>query len=272
MWGSSARITSTVLAMLGVGWAVPFWARAQPEADPTVVRDRAVEVASRLEREIACLSGLLASVQRVQRLLEEARAQGQSATGQARLDAQQSIRSLEQRLAELERHVAACRQPWSPPPAPVEAREAPLDPAAQRVAQPEGTTRQVEGPGQLLGNIRIVRGEQVDGLGRVEADSVRAVMRGAGPAIETCLSSRGGQARRARGILVVTFAIDPAGSVRFVSTEGSTVRRPGVQSCLRRAFSAARSRTPALGGDAVFSYVLRLGFESDPNDVIDPWS
>jgi TonB family protein len=237
---------------------------AQQRVDCEVVVDRARASSARVNREISCLSGVLANLQRIELLIVEAERQMQTTTGAARRDAEDAVRSLEQRIGDLERQAVACRQPVpasatsSIPPEGVEVRDPPPDPTADRVATQNPGTQLVEQDGPLATNVRIVQGEQVDGRGRVDRAAVRSAIRGAGPAISACYDTLVGRGRLQSGHVLLTFTITPSGSITRVSTEGSTLRNSTFDRCVRRAGAAMRSRAPAVGGDATYTYTLAL--------------
>jgi hypothetical protein len=252
------------LSVMVVCTLFPGVAAAQIDAAEVAIAD-ADAAASRLDREVACLRSVTSQMRQTLTLMREARAQmlrGESAA--VRRDATTAIQSLRQRLVRLERSALACREPVSArarSDEPVEGvvyRDAPVDSNARRVATENPATHVVERDVLLVGNVRAVRGERVDGRGRIDDQTVRDVIRAAASGIDRCYDELVGRGALARGRVVLTFTIASDGRVGEIETEGSTLRSPRFLSCVRGATRASRAATGTTGGDATFSYTLAL--------------
>lgn len=243
-----------LLAVLSL--ALPAWASAQDltESDRGEALSRVRSLASCVERENAAL-------QRVVRLIDES--QTQSRRGRdaaARRDAESALEALVARAAEIQQRARACLGEDLPSPGTeVIVRDAPLEGAAASVAQTGGTVRTVEQDVELTGNVHVVRGEQVDGEGRMDATAVRDAFHSIAPRLQRCYASylqRGSIAPRE---LDLVFAFGGSGQATQVDIERSGFSDARFEQCVRQAgHSLHVSRGPS-GGAAMFSYRLRFG-------------
>jgi len=157
---------------------------------------RAVE---KLDRELACLREKRERLARVLVLLAQSEGQAHSTTLSAREreDGETAVISLKRQAADLERESQRCLETTmvfaatdtSQPVVRVVAP--PPDAAADAVAR-VNDARVVERDTRLSDDVRVVVGEQVDGVGTVESGTVRSGVRGSvgasRPATTTCSS------------------------------------------------------------------------------------
>lgn len=269
LWGVKAMRSATALLGLAVSFALvaPTAAaqRPSPTPDPAAAIADAERVALRVEQEMVCLRDKHREMQRAVVLMREAQAQARTGSNEAiRRDAGDAIRSLQQRMVRLEREVLACRRQASVaaradgPVEGVVTRDPPADPRADAVATRNPATRVVESDILLVGNVRAVRGEQVDGRGRVSNERVRDVIRSAASGIDRCYERMAGRAALERGRLLYTFTITSSGTVTRIRTEGSTFRNASFLRCVRGTARGIRVAGGASGGEATFTYTLQL--------------
>jgi outer membrane biosynthesis protein TonB len=229
-------------------------------ANPTAEIERARQAVEQVRVEADCIQTVLAGLEDVVRLLGEAAAQMQSpsTTEAARQDARTAVTSLAQRRAQLLERIAPCRQTYESdtPSRHVVYQAPPPDPAVERVAATQNdATRVMEREIRLTPNVFIVTGEQVDGHGTVDSNSVQNAMRGISGPLERCYDQAVGQGALVRGGIILTFAITAAGQVTSIRTERNTIS-DGFARCVRAAARSLRVSAPARGGDAVIAYTL----------------
>jgi hypothetical protein len=198
--------------------------------------------------------------------MREAQAQmaRSQAGSRAHQDARDAIRSLSQRAVEIERAAIACRSEPSAaaasgaPVGGVITRREPLTGAAAAVAQPNPATRVVERDAVLQGNVKAIVGEQVDGEGTVDAQVVRAAVRGVASRMSRCYDRLVERGALARGTVILVFTIERSGRVTEIRTEQNRVGNPSFALCLRAAARHMRPSRGAEDGDATFSYTLQF--------------
>lgn len=220
-------------------------------------------VANRTPAELSCLQAAEARLSETIQLLRQAYAQlRSSASSKVKQDAARTVTSLEQRLRELSADVAKCVHVSSKRGANgnVVYVEPPPDSAAAAVAKDTSAIAVVERDRALGPNLKVEVGEQVDGTGRVADQAVRdAVTRIAYP-VSMCYARLLDRQALEKGELVLLFTVTPAGKIRHIQVERSTVGDAPFTRCVTR--SARRSMridSPAVGGSATFSYELQLG-------------
>jgi hypothetical protein len=217
----------------------------------------AAERTSALERVralSACVAQQHTELDRIAQLIREAEQQRtQARDDRVRRDADAAIEALIARAAGVQRQLRACvGTPDLPQPGTtIEEREAPRDPSAAEVESEAGTVRSVEHDARLSEHVLIVRGEQVDGSGSMDAAQVRAAIRAVASRIERCAQSGSGQLD-----LVFAFRNGAARATNITVEHGASSTLDG---CVRQAAAGLRASNGPRGGEAVFSYRLRFG-------------
>jgi len=245
------RITLVLLALL-----VPAAASAQELTDSE--RTRAL---SSVRSFADCLERQQTEMARVERLIRESEAQRDRSTGRVRQDAEAAIEALIARAAAAQRATRDCvRAAEIPSPGTrVVERAPPPDPAAESVAQQGGTVRTVEEDAALTSNIRVLRAEQVDGQGQLDASVIRAAVRGVTARLERCYDQYLERGSLQAQQLNLVFTVRGAGRASRVAVERSGFEDSRFERCVRSAGGAIRvSRGPS-GGEAIYSYTLRFG-------------
>jgi hypothetical protein len=210
----------------------------------------------------ACVAQGNVELQRVLSLVREAEEQRDRGRDErVRQDAERSIDALVARAATLQRDMRACvgGDDLPSPGTEVVVRDAPRDRAEDSVAENTGTVRTIEENAALGDQIRVVRAEQVDGEGRLDAPVVRSAVRSIASRLDRCYEvylDRGSM--EAREIDLV-FTVATSGRTTAVELERSGFDDARFEQCLRTAARAiAPSRAPR-GGEAIYSYRLRFG-------------
>jgi hypothetical protein len=217
---------------------------------------------SRVRALAACVERHHDQLARVLRLIEEAEAQREQASdARVRRDAERALEALIARAADVQRRARECvgGEALPAPGTRVVERAPPPDPAAEAVAQRGGTVRAVEEDARLTDHVHVVRGEQVDGQGQLDAAAVRSAVRRIAPRLDRCYErylERG--SIEARNLNLV-FAFRGSGRARRVDVERSGFSDRGFERCVRAAGRRLRAASAPRGGEAVFSYTLRFG-------------
>ncbi|MEM9189619.1 MAG: hypothetical protein AAGF12_10620 [Myxococcota bacterium] len=220
-------------------------------------------VEQRLRQEANCIREQAQRLERTLMLMNEAIAQmrNPSAGERARQDARDAIRSLRQRRVRIEREALGCRQPASRTArsdAPIEGvvyQPPSRDPAVERVGQPNSATHVVDENLTLGTNVRVVRGERVDGRGRIGDDAVRRAVRSMAPHLGRCYDRMVGRGALQRGQVMLTFTIDARGAIHRVRTDQSAFPA-SFNRCLQTGARRGRTSPGPSGGSAQFSYTL----------------
>ncbi|HJL18719.1 MAG TPA: hypothetical protein RMH99_23860 [Sandaracinaceae bacterium LLY-WYZ-13_1] len=220
---------------------------------------------SRVRSLSACLERHHEQLDRILDLIGEAEQQRDRARdARVRRDAEAALEALIARAAEVQRQARACvggEDLPSPGTRVVERGPAP-DPAADAVARPGGTVRTVEEDARLTSNVHVVRGEQVDGQGRLDASEVRRAVRRIGGRLDRCYErylERGSISARQ---LDLVFTLRRSRRARSVSVERSGFHDRAFERCVRAAGRRIRASEAPSGGEAVYSYRLRFGREA----------
>ena len=191
-----------------------------------------------------CLERQHAEMSRIQRLIGESEAQRDRASGRVRQDAEAALEALIARAAAARRQTQECVR------------------AADSVAQQGGTVRTVEENAALTSNIRVVRGEQVDGQGQLDASVVRSAVRGISSRLERCYDQYLERGSLQAQQLNLVFTVRGAGRASRVSVERSGFSDARFERCVRSAGGQLRVSRGASGGEAIYSYTLRFGREA----------
>ncbi len=252
--GSVMRwIAPLALALL----LVPGGADAQP---PMSASDRA-EALRGVRAMADCLERQRTELSRVLRLIRESEEQRDSARdARVRGDAERAIEALIARAGDVRRAAQGCVRDGFPEPGPtsVEVRDPPPDPSADAVAGTGGTVRRIEDDAALTEQIHVVRGEQVDGQGRVDRDVIRRGVRAIAGRLDRCYAAYLDRGALEARQLDLVFTLRGSGTPRAVEIERSGFADPTFERCVRTAGQGLRfSRPPS--GEAVFSYTLRFG-------------
>jgi hypothetical protein len=209
-----------------------------------------------------CVQQSNAQLQRVLTLVRESEEQRDRARDErVRVDAERAVEALIARAAQIQRDARQCvggsDLPW--PGTTVEVRPPPPDEVADSVGQPGNTVRTVETDAPLGDNIRVVRGEQVDGEGRIEHSLIRSAMRGIQRRLSQCYDQYLVRGSIAALELELEFTISPSGSVGSINVVRSGEGDATLEGCVRTAARSLRVSRPPVGGEAVFGYRLRFG-------------
>ena len=234
---------------------------AQESQGPLNRAERAAAL-SRVRAMAGCVETQHRRLREVLRLIGQSETQRDRASdAAAREAAQHALDALILRASDIQRDARACVG-GADLPAPgteVIVRGPPPDPTADSVARRGGTVRVVETDAELANNIRIVRGEQVDGAGQVDAAAIRAGVRGARARIARCYAAHLDRGSIDARQLNLVFTVRGSGAVRAVRVEASTFRDRVFERCIATAGRSIRVRSAARGGSAIYSYTLRFG-------------
>jgi hypothetical protein len=195
------------------------------------------------------------------RLIEESQRQAGSSDARLRRDAQAAIEALLVRAESTREAATRCLggAAIGTPEASIIEREAPADRAAERMGQQGGSLRTVEENVRLSSRVQILRGEQVDGQGRVAAASIRSGVRRIASRIDRCYESYVDRASGRSGRLSLVFTILASGNVHNVSVESPTVGDDTFFTCVQRAGERIHADGGTDHGRATFSYTLQFG-------------
>ncbi|MCC6873289.1 MAG: hypothetical protein IT378_03190 [Sandaracinaceae bacterium] len=236
---------------------LPAIASAQELSDG--VRTSAV---ARMRALADCLHARDRDMQEIMRLLADAERQRGSSDVTLRRAAEATIEALIARASDVQRQARTCAAGGDlpSPGTRVEERDAPPDSSADSVATDAPSLRVIESDASLASNVRVVRGEHVDGEGRFEPGAIRDAVHAIGSRVAQCYESyldRG--ALDARELDLVFTVSSGSTSVRGVAIERSTFGDARLETCVRRAAEQIRPRQGPAGGEATFSYRLRFG-------------
>lgn len=237
------------------------WVSAGPAAAQELTAAERASALSSVRSFADCLERQHAEMARIQRLIGESEAQRDRSTGRVREDAEAALEALIARAAAAQRSTGECvRAAQIPSPGTrVIERAPPPDRAADSVAQQGGTVHTIEEDAELTGNIRVVRGEQVDGQGQLDAAVVRAAVRGVSSRLERCYEQYLERGSLQAQQLNLVFTVRGAGRASRVTVERSGFSDARFERCVRSAGAQLRvSRGPS-GGEAIYSYTLRFG-------------
>lgn len=209
-----------------------------------------------------CVQSRHQELVRVLTLIGESEAQRAAARDEAvRRDADRALEALIARASDIQQRTRACLQGEGLP-APgtrVIVQDPPPDPAADSVEEAGGTVRTVEANAELAPNVRVVRAEQVDGEGRIDASEIRRAVRAIATQLERCYESYLDRGSMTAHELDLVFTVRSAGTATNVDVERSGFADARLEQCIRQAGRGLRvSRAPS-GGPAMFSYRLRFG-------------
>lgn len=200
-------------------------------------------------------------IQRLVHLIEQAeqRAHAPGVAEDVRRDARASIEALVDRIRQ---HAHESRQCVEHTHIPVRVDEhvsetAPPDRAHESLAGDRGTVHEVEGEGALAADVRIVRGERVDGTGSAPDENVRSAVRAIGGRVSQCYSEYVDRAARRAGEIQLSFTVEGSGRATRASLESAGGFDAPLRQCLERA--AREIRVPGQHGRSVYAYTLRLG-------------
>jgi hypothetical protein len=116
----------------------------------------------------------------------------------------------------------------------------------------------VEEDQRIHPSVTVVRGEQVDGMGRADAGAVARGVRAQAGEIARCYDRLVGRGALARGSIILTFTVAGDGRATRASTEQSTIRDRGFAQCVEAAGRRITLDRGATGGTATYSYTLRF--------------
>lgn len=217
---------------------------------------------SRVRRMADCMERQRNALARLMRLIRESEQQRDAARdARVRRDAERAIDALIARAAGVQREARACFEGESlpAPPTDVIVRDPPPDPAAESVASDRGTVRSVETDARLSDHIRVVRGEQVDGQGRVGASVIQQGVRRIASRLERCYASYLDRGSIDARQLDLVFTLRGSSRARGVAVERSGFSDARFERCVRTAGARLRFSERPQGGEATFSYRLRFG-------------
>lgn len=219
------------------------------------------EALGRVRTMAQCVERERAALQRLMRLIAESEQQRDHASDvRVRQDAERAIEALLARTADAQRGLRDCLRDDLPGRGPdVVVRDAAPDPAADHIAATGGTVRSVERDTQLTDLIHVVRGEQVDGQGRLDAEVVRRGMRNITNRLSRCYESYLRTGTAGAHQLNLVFTLRNGGQARQVSIERSGFGDARFERCVRTAGQRLRFREGPRNGEAIYSYTLRFG-------------
>lgn len=238
-------------------FAAPSLASAQELS--TTDRDAAL---TRVRTLASCIESRHQELQRVLTLVRESEQQRDRARDEAvRRDAERAIEALIARAHDIQQRARACVQgeDLPSPGTRVEVRDAQPDPTEESVSEAGGTVRAVETDAELAPNVRVVRGEQVDGEGRIEASDVRRAVRAIAPALGRCYDDYLDRGSMTAHELDLLFTFRSAGAATGIEVERSGFEDARFEQCVRQAARSLRASRAPSGGSAMFSYRLRFG-------------
>ncbi len=223
--------------------------------------DRAAAV-GRVRTLASCIESRHQELQRVLTLLRESEQQRDRARDDAvRRDAERAIEALIARASDIQARARGCVSGESlpSPGTRVVVQDPPPDPAADSVAESGGTVRTLEEDASLGSNLRVVRGEQVDGEGRIDASVVRSAVRSIASSLQRCYDDYLDRGSMTAHELDLVFTFRGAGTATSVDVERSGFDNARFEQCVRQAGRGIRASRGPSGGSAMFSYRLRFG-------------
>ncbi|MGE0784141.1 MAG: hypothetical protein AB7S26_00535 [Sandaracinaceae bacterium] len=245
------------LGALALGLLAPRGAAAQ-ELSATE-RGRAV---SRVIAMSECVDRQRAALAQIVSLMHQAETQRDRGTdARVREDAERAIEALILRASDIQREGRACfdGEALPTPGTRVIERGPPPDANADSIAESGGTVRRVEGEASLGSSLRVVRAEQVDGQGRVDASVIQRGVRGVSHELERCYASYLDRGSIEARNLDLVFTLRGPGSPRDVTVERSGFHDATFERCITGAGQRMRFSGGPHGGEAIFSYTLRFG-------------
>lgn len=260
------RVLVRVTAVLWLVHGTATAAAAQAE-DPAVIVARTEAVAAEVQAQVTCVQARQSSLRSVLGLMREAMTQRRDAgTDEIRRAAEQTVVALQQRVGRILHELAQCRPPAPSASGltvdehgdPIVYRDAPRDHVAEAVAQANDPTRRVSEELRLGADVRVTRGEQVDGHGRVDPAELRSAMSAIGGRVQECYGQLVDRRAAETGSAVLTFRVGSDGRVSRVAASQLTLGDAAFARCLERAAAAIRASS-ARGGDAELSYSLSFG-------------
>jgi TonB family protein len=221
------------------------------------------EVAARVQGEVRCIEAERAELAIIARLLIEARQQMAAPTAHEaeRRDAARSALALEDRVAAAGGAIAACVEAGRRARREAEEAREEIRAADAEIAEPRSSldSRAVSGPEALNRTVQVVRGLQVDGMGRIDPEAVNRAVRRVGGAFARCYASLVDEGAFTTGELDVTFHVTPSGRTLGHEVEGSTITDEAFGQCVLRVARRIDVQATAVGGDARYSYTFHFG-------------
>jgi hypothetical protein len=244
------------LVVLGV-LLLPLSASAQA---PMSVSQRTAAL-ERLRSRATCVRETHEDLTRLLNLVRESEEQRDRARDErARTDAERAIEALIARAASVQERARDCVGGEALPSTPsVIVRGPAPDPNAESVGQDGNTVRTVEANAVLSESIQVVRGEQVDGHGRIEPSEIRAAIRRIVEPLDRCYDSYLDRGSIEARELELEFTVSPAGRVGGVNVARSSFGDARFETCVRTAARNLRVSRGPVGGEAIFGYQLRFG-------------
>jgi hypothetical protein len=247
------RLRSTVF-VLGFGFVVlsVFWPAFPVAAQEVAGLEEARAVAS-------CVHAHDEAIQRFLRLIEQAeqRARASEVAADVRRDAITSIEALVERIRDRAQQLRQCLEEVRIPARTAAAIDSlPSDPAHDSLASERGTVHEIETDTPIATQVRVVRGERVDGTGRAPDEHVRAAVRGLGGRLAQCYEQYLARGARRSFEIHLAFTAEHGGRVgRGRVEQGAS--DPGLVRCIEQATEGMR--IVGQRGRAVYAYVIRLG-------------
>ena len=240
------RLSLAILLLLPLS-ALPAPASAQDAAAVQTVRTLS-----------ACVTEHETHLTRLVRLIEEAQARTTSTDAAVRRDAIESITTLIGRAHDVREHLRACVEAAQIPrvaDTTVVERTTTADSAADSVAASGGSIHEIEADAALGSNVRIVRGERVDGSGSASDDAVRSAVHGLATSFSTCYDAYIDRIGRRQGSLHLSFTALEGGRVSAVTVERGF--DGPMRQCVQRA--AGAMHVSGAHGRTVYAYELSFG-------------
>jgi hypothetical protein len=232
-------------------------------SSPTLALAQPAEGIGEVRTFASCIEEHQTHLERIVRLLGEVEERLGSADARVAADARESLVTLMRHAHDIREHMRRCVEharipvPESgttvrhEPPAP--------DHSADSVAGDSGTVHVVESDAALVGAVRIVRGERVDGTGEASDGAVRSAVRAIGSRLNACYDEFVDRVGSERGEVQLVFTVGSGGRATGVTVELASRFDSGMRTCVSRAGSEIR--VDGTRGRVTFSYTFRFGGE-----------
>jgi hypothetical protein len=206
----------------------------------------------------ACVTEHETHLSRLVHLIEEAQGRASSSDEAVRRDAALSVTTLVGRAHEVRQHLLECVEAAHiprPDTTDVEHTTTP-DTAADSVAGSGGSIHEIESDASLGENVRVVRGERVDGTGTATDAAVRSAVHGLSASFSTCYDQYVDRVGARSGSVHLSFTALEGGRV-----SSATVERGDFDASMRQCVQRAASTMHVSGahGRSVYAYELSFG-------------
>ena len=232
-------------------------AGAEEKQSPSQVIHRAKKTVGAIDAQVKCLQSQRRTLVEILALLREAQEQAQQ-TGRdhsVRRDAHETVKALRARVERTEREASSCKTLLPDPPP---ERIPTNDPTLEAIEQANPATREFERDAKLTPLVRVVVGEQVDGLGQIQGAAIRKAIRTIRGSLNACYRQCINRGHKRPQQLNVVFTVARDGRIVRPEVEDTGDSEPHLRRCVRRAARALRISEIPSGGRVVISYTLRF--------------